>query len=542
MKHIKARPWARALPHAVAGTLVVTSLASGPATANTGGYQPSFEVVSCDEQQFAGRVPAGADAECGLLNVPEDRTLPMAEGNVVVLPVVVFQATTVSPQPDPVVLLAGGPGGSGIDQYAHSGAGLSGWVQALNEQRDVILLDTRGTGTAQPSLACRDDELDTNGSLAALYLQFETTDDPVTERALLDQAYADCAASRRAAGVDLDQYDTPTVARDLGDLRQALGISRWNVYGVSAGTTVALELLRQQPGGQRSVMLDSTYPAFTAIDPASVVAMRKASLRAVIEAAGLEVEAVESSLAAIQARYDPDTGTPYPATDPFIGDRLDQLQLTGDDAVWMLWFTTWIPDLTPLLGLFVANLQHYDVATGQPAALSLEPIFGPGIETFFDFFLSWMYPGLKNLDSADGHWIAVECADRAQLSDPADYAAVMQDEPIYGATLLTLPTFPNVCQQVDVDPVPDRTYRIHQTGVPSLMLAGSLDTLRTPPTVQKQVSDKLGPWSQYVEVPRAAHAVARDTATDPASLCAGQMITSFIETPRQPVDTSCIGD
>jgi hypothetical protein len=60
--------------------------------------------------------------------------------------------------------------------------------------------------------------------------------------------------------------------------------------------------------------------------------------------------------------------------------------------------------------------------------------------------------------------------------------------------------------------------------------------------VQKQVSDKLGPWSQYVEVPRAAHAVARDTATDPASLCAGQMITSFIETPRQPVDTSCIGD
>ena len=136
----------------MAGLLVVTGLASVPAAADRGGYQPDFEVVSCDSEQFAGRLPAGVDAECGLLTVPENRKLRLGEGNTVVLPVVIIQATTADPQRDPVLLLAGGPGLSGIDAFTQSGAGLPGWVQALAEQRDVIVLDTRGTGKAQPSL------------------------------------------------------------------------------------------------------------------------------------------------------------------------------------------------------------------------------------------------------------------------------------------------------------------------------------------------------------------------------------------------------
>ncbi len=98
-----------------------------------------------------------------------------------------------------------------------------------------------------------------------------------------------------------------------------------------------------------------------------------------------------------------------------------------------------------------------------------------------------------------------------------------------------------MCEAVDVEPVPTRTYRIHKVGVPSLVLAGSLDALRTPPAVAAQVSGMLGRWSQYVEFPRAAHAVAGYSETDPASQCADEMIASFIDRPRQPVDTSCIG-
>jgi hypothetical protein len=186
----------------------------------------------------------------------------------------------------------------------------------------------------------------------------------------------------------------------------------------------------------------------------------------------------------------------------------------------------------------VANLQYYD---GTPATvdLSLEPIFGPGVETAFDFALAVFYPVYKN-GWATGHHIAVECADRSQFLASADYAAVLQDEPVYGAMGFSIATLPNVCEQIDVEPVSVRTYRIHQVGVPSLVLAWSLEA-DTPPTDGAQVSDMQRPWSQYVEFPGAAHVVAGYSESDPASQCADQMIASFIDTPRQQVDTSCIG-
>ncbi len=533
MQHIESRT-PRWLVGAVATAVVVTGLAVGPAAAGRGGYQPEFEAVPCTAEQFAGRLPAGIDATCGLLTVPEDRTAPMAQDNRVVLPVVIVHAGTADPPDDPVLLLAGGPGQSGIDKFTQSGAGLLGWAQQLAEQRDLIVLDTRGTGRAQPSLLCRNEALGLSWSDTAWYLNHSTTDDLVTEQALVDQALIDCAATLRAAGVDLDDYNRPAVAQDLADLRRALGVAKWNVYGVSAGTTLALELLRQQPGGQRSVVLDTVYPPFTEIDPANLLAMRKAGFRAWIDAAGLDRDAVESSLAAIKARYDT---SPYSGTDPYTGIPM---QYTGDDAIRMLHSTMYVPDLLPLLELLVANLQYYD-GTPATAFLSLEPYFGPGIETVFDFNLAFFYPTLIALPSSDGYWIGVECADRAPLVEPADLAAVVAAEPVYAGILSGEPTMPNVCDQIGVAPAPAQSYRIHQVGVPSLVLAGSLDVLATPPAVAAQVSDMLGTWSQFVEFPRAGHGVAGYSQTDPASQCADAMIASFIDSPRASVDTGCVG-
>lgn len=519
---------ARLLVPLVAGAFVVGAAVS-PAVAEPRGYQPQFEVVACDSPQFAGRLPDG-EAECGLLTVPENRELPMAGDNVVVLPVVVIAASAEEASADPVLLLAGGPGVSGIDLFTGFSAASPDWVAGLASAREVIILDTRGTGTAEPSLACVDPAMGIERGLAAQYRMFATTDDPVTERAVLDQAYADCAADLRAEGIDLDQYDTPTVAQDLADLRRLLGISRWNVYGQSAGTTVALELLRQQPGRQRSVVLDSVYPAFAAYEPATQVANRKAAFRAVIDAAGLDRTVVEQSLASIQTRYN---STPYASADPYLGFPVN---FTGDDAIFMLAQLMYLPDLVPLLELLVANLEYYDVATSQPAELSLEPFFGPGIETVFDFVLTLIYPVFSGL--SDGHYIAVECADRSQFLEPADYAQVLADEPLYGTTVFSLPTLPNVCDQIDVEPVPAKTYRIHKVGIPSLVLAGSLDA-DTPPSDSALVSDMLGRWSQYVEFPGAAHVVAGYSEDDPASQCADTMIAAFVNAPRMPVDRTC---
>ncbi|MGB9375020.1 MAG: alpha/beta hydrolase [Jiangellales bacterium] len=515
----------------LAGLLLVGVVAVNPAMAGRQGYSPTYEEVACDSDQFAGRLP-DRDIRCGFLTVPENRELPMVEGNAVVLPVAVIKADATDARRDPVLLLAGGPGVSGIDVFTSFGDTLPGWVAALASTRDVILLDTRGTGRAEPSLVCLDPELGIERGLAAQYRMFATTDDPAQERAVLDQAYIDCASDLRAQGIDLNQYDTPTVAQDLADLRRMLGVRRWNVYGQSAGTTVALEVLRQQPWRQRSVVLDSVYPAFAKYDPATQVSNRKAAFRVVVEAAGLDIATVEADLAAIQTRYNDD---PYESSDPYLALPVN---FTGDDAIGILSQLMFLPDLVPLLELMVANLKDYDVATGEPAQLSLEPVFGEGVETVFDFALGVFYPAFSGL--ADGHFIAVECADRSQFLEPANYAEVLASEPIYGSTVFSLPTLPNVCEAVDVDPVPVRTYRIRRTGVPSLVLAGLLDG-DTPPSDGLLVSQRLGRWSQYVEFPGAAHVVAGYSAFDPASQCADSMISTFIDSPRQPVDTACIG-
>ncbi|HEV7421094.1 MAG TPA: hypothetical protein VGO30_14780 [Mycobacterium sp.] len=38
-----------------------------------------------------------------------------------------------------------------------------------------------------------------------------------------------------------------------------LGIREWNYYGVSYGSDLALQLLRDHPDGSRSVVADSVY-------------------------------------------------------------------------------------------------------------------------------------------------------------------------------------------------------------------------------------------------------------------------------------------
>ena len=63
-----------------------------------------------------------------------------------------------------------------------------------------------------------------------------------------------------ATGVDLAAYNSTENAADIADLRVALGIDSWNVYGVSYGSKLALIVLRDHPQGIRSVVLDSVSP------------------------------------------------------------------------------------------------------------------------------------------------------------------------------------------------------------------------------------------------------------------------------------------
>src|SRR5436190_22205334 len=88
-------------------------------------------------------------AEIGRLLVPERRNNP--DSSLIELAFVRMKSTSRQPGP-PLVFLAGGPGISGIDNLRSET--LYPWFEALRQVGDVIALDQRGTGLANPRLDC----------------------------------------------------------------------------------------------------------------------------------------------------------------------------------------------------------------------------------------------------------------------------------------------------------------------------------------------------------------------------------------------------
>ncbi len=117
-----------------------------------------YTTARCPNPLVEGRpeLDLGPEFECGYLTVPQDRSEPA--GRTIRLAVARASATSASPQPDPIVYLVGGPGNSGL--LSAPALIEAGW----NTDRDVIVLEQRGTLKAEPLLACP--ELDAHLDIA----------------------------------------------------------------------------------------------------------------------------------------------------------------------------------------------------------------------------------------------------------------------------------------------------------------------------------------------------------------------------------------
>jgi len=204
---------------------------------------PAFEESPCDVPN-AANVAAGL--RCGTVHVPRDYAHP--ESGTFALSVVIAKSARQPALRDPVIYINGGPG-EPLTMYAAYQA-----QKPYAAQRDLILVDQRGIGRSEPDL-CRD----LNRRLldeSIVFLADRTQD----AKARLRTTYMSCHDEAVKRGIDLADFGTPTTAEDIDQVRQALGIERWNVYGESYGTTVAMTLMALHPDTLRSVVLDSVYP------------------------------------------------------------------------------------------------------------------------------------------------------------------------------------------------------------------------------------------------------------------------------------------
>jgi pimeloyl-ACP methyl ester carboxylesterase len=219
-----------------AGPTVIGSVAGTTSAAN-------FTPGPCPKPP--GPIPELKTARCGRLVVPEDRANP--NGKTISLSVAIIPAKAAIPKPDPIVWLAGGPGDDAITEIPWAVAG------GLNRNRDVIFMSQRGTYTARPKLTCPVVDRWAEATLNMPY------DAPATGRAYV-AATKQCRAQLLKRGVDLGAYNTLESSNDLDELRQALGVKEWDVYGISYGTDLALNYMRMHPQGIRSVGIDGIFP------------------------------------------------------------------------------------------------------------------------------------------------------------------------------------------------------------------------------------------------------------------------------------------
>ncbi|MCP4301908.1 MAG: alpha/beta hydrolase [Gammaproteobacteria bacterium] len=181
-------------------------------------------------------------ARCGTILRPLDPT-----GTVpgeIALRVAVVPALNLTPEPDPFVPIAGGPGQGTVQFYtAYSWA-----FEDVRRNRDILLVDQRGTGESSRMDCPVDDDL-VEGQYST-ELTIEHTN------ACLEQLPFD------------PRYFTTSVAvADLEAVRKALGYPSLNLYGVSYGTRVAQHFARRYPGSTRTVVLDGVVPPQISLGP-----------------------------------------------------------------------------------------------------------------------------------------------------------------------------------------------------------------------------------------------------------------------------------
>jgi pimeloyl-ACP methyl ester carboxylesterase len=461
----------------------VQAQADAPAVARLG--KVAFQPCTLTTQGL----PMTVAARCATLRVPEDHARP--SGRQLEIPIAWVASSARRAARDPVLLLAGGPGQSALDAFPT----VEPAFRELLRQRDVILVDQRGTGRAN-TLACP-----------------QTMRDPrwnSTEIVGADTAREmtrACLAEIRDADPRL--YTTGDYIADLEFARRALGIGQFNLVGVSYGTRVALEYLRRHPSSIRTAVLDSVVPPtlilgtdharnldaaidrqFAQCAADKVCSERFGSPRAKLDAllARLRAQPVEVSYA-----------------DPLSGERRTD-RLTAEAVASVVRLHAYAPQQFAMVPMLLAEAAQgrYEVLMSQ--ARMIEQMLGESISVGLSLSVSC---------AEDAPWLEV---------DPADEGTVL------GTAFVEF-----VRAQCEVWPrgrVPADFHAPVESSHPVLLLSGEFD-----PVTPRRYGDEVAR-----SLPRSRHLVLRGQGHSVMHVgCVPRLMAEFVmRADASGLDAGCL--
>jgi pimeloyl-ACP methyl ester carboxylesterase len=414
------------------------------------------------------------------LTVPEDRSNP--SGRQIELHIAVIPAIKRDHAPDALFLLAGGPGQSAIETFP----AMFALMFNIHEDRDVVLVDQRGTGKSNP-LQCLDPD-----------------DEALTEEQMLEKLKV-CPETLDA---DLRFYTTEIAMTDLDAVRVALGYETINLYGASYGTRAALTYLRMFPEHVRTVTLDAV------VDPGFVMFMDAAedgqsSLDQFFvrceadEACQAEFPKLRNEFDSLIARLE-ETPAEITIPHPVTHKPLD-LTVTRQMITNMVFNTLYVPDIVATLPLSI----HVAYADEN---------YVPLISQAF----------LVSAGLYDGMFYAVTCTEDAPLISPSEAARRSEQSVFIDRTV----DFAAVCAEWQKGQVSPEFREPVTSDVPVLILSGAADPI-TPPRHAEKVAESLTNELHLV--------FAGMGHGNLSNRCSSDLFTDFIETASiEGLDASCV--
>jgi pimeloyl-ACP methyl ester carboxylesterase len=460
---------------------------------------PRFETADCP-------MAAPDNVRCGYLLVPEDRANPGQR--TIRLAVAIAKSHSETSLPDPVIYLHGGPSN-------HILWRVFWWSRSpFLAQRDVIVIDQRGTGYSQPLLDCPEMH-----DIPILTLTGNMSLADATKHRI--ERAAQCRDRLVKEGINLARYTTADSAADIDDLRKTLGYKQWNLLGYSYGTRLALAVMRDYPDGVRSAILDSVYmpPAgefFTRLVPNAAQTFKllfhACKADPACNAAYPDLEAAFLKVVD-QLNAEPIT---FQATNPMTKQSFEA-RMNGQGFVGLFYRLMYDSTMLPLLPQLI-----YEVRRGNSASL-------PDL-------LSWHLSEPERTDIGMAN--SVYCYDEAPFTalDAFEKASASVDPRFNGHYHwdVDVPAFAEICKSWMTRPANPIENQPVTSDIPALILGGKLDPASPP--IHNQLAAKTLRNSFYVEFPAMGHFLIVSSIGQ----CALSMAVAFVNAPTAAPDTTCV--
>lgn len=467
---------------------VILSASAATARAEDPPTVPRYEATDCPFE-----IPPGETIDCGYLVVPESRAQP--GGRLIRIFVAIVKSHNLTPKPDPIIYVNGGPGG-----LARTLIETLNRFDAWLAKRDLVLFDQRGVGWSQPALDCPGSK--------EVFLQEALGANPTLEERLAPRLA--CRDHWLHEGIDLTAYNSAELAADVVDLWKTLGYAQVNIYSISYGTIPAQIIIRDHAfdGTVRSVILDSAVPLTVPV---------------MAETPALVAQAMDRLFAECAA--DIFCRAAYPNLDAVYLEVIERLKARPEtlSAVNPL-------DNKPFTFQYGVSDFGYSIIYEHYRSLPkrIYDIYDGDYQTIVEGWEQFLRH-LNNQNSEDAFVLrtTINCNEPWQTVSPEQEAA-MQAYP--EAAFLDHTLDAALCQEWPTFPFPEQ--RTVVSDIPTLILLGEYDTRLSGfgETIAASLSR-----SYNLLVPGTPHDVLAAGGT-----CPNLIALSFLDNPVQPPDVSCL--